>query len=76
MAAPRATDDYEDRVKMIITTELAREKVTLDIVDSHSWICKGTCTVQSRFLHLFISIFHGHDCLLSSSKRGFLKLFA
>jgi hypothetical protein len=28
IVAPRATDDYEDRMKMIITTELAREKVS------------------------------------------------
>ena len=26
--APKASDDYEDRVKMIITAELAKEKVT------------------------------------------------
>ena len=29
LCAPKAADDYEDRVKMIITTELAKEKVVL-----------------------------------------------
>ena len=29
LCAPKAADDYEDRVKMIITKELAKEKVTM-----------------------------------------------
>ena len=32
LGAPKSSDDYEDRVKMIITKELAKEKVLVFII--------------------------------------------